>query len=197
VSLEDLKIDIRTASAITFCRQSLFNSRSWYFENADKFGLSGNYDDFRFQVGTQVNTSPNNVAIIGSAKFGYSLNPAKNFSEFGGNSDIDVVIVSPELFEQTWAQFRLALFRGYDWIQKRHATEIIRKYIVLSGSEHYDTAYLRDVAIMILQMRKTIRGSFKIQHSLNYRIYASWNDVEMYHVFGIEQLKDILEKVDA
>jgi len=189
-------MDIKTSSAITFCRQSLFNSKVWLFEDETAGLAVGSYDDFRFQVGNYLDTSPNNIAIVGSAKFGFSLHPEKNFKAFHPGSDIDVVIVSPALFEGTWAQFRLALLRGYDWIQKRHANEIIRKYIVLSGSEHYETTYLRDIAVMVMQMRKRVKEGFQIKRSLNYRIYAAWDDVEMYHVSGIEKLQELV-KSDA
>lgn len=46
------------------------------------------------------------VVIVGSANWGYSLNPGKAFKPFDDDSDVDVAIVSSQHFEETWKEIR-------------------------------------------------------------------------------------------
>jgi len=46
------------------------------------------------------------VEIVGSGNWGYSLNPKKAFKPFDHASDIDVAVVSPAEFEETWKHLR-------------------------------------------------------------------------------------------
>ena len=48
------------------------------------------------------NISPNQVIIVGSTKLGFSIAPEKLFRAFCDTSDIDVAIVSPELYVKVW-----------------------------------------------------------------------------------------------
>lgn len=49
---------------------------------------------------------PAPVYLVGSGNWGYSLNPDKGFKAFDMASDVDVAIVSAELFAQTWDHIR-------------------------------------------------------------------------------------------
>lgn len=44
----------------------------------------------------------NNIIIVGSGKLGFSIKPSKRFVPFGDESDIDIAIISPVLFEKYW-----------------------------------------------------------------------------------------------
>jgi hypothetical protein len=44
-----------------------------------------------------------NIAIVGSAKLGFSLNPDGYFNPFSDESDIDVVVVNETLFDEIWS----------------------------------------------------------------------------------------------
>lgn len=46
------------------------------------------------------------VRIMGSGNWGFSLNPDKNFRPFNDESDIDTVIISSREFENTWSELR-------------------------------------------------------------------------------------------
>ena len=49
----------------------------------------------------------NNVIIVGSGKLGFSIKPNKRYVEFGEDSDIDIAIISPKLFEEIWDEVTL------------------------------------------------------------------------------------------
>ena len=51
--------------------------------------------------------SVQHVAVMGSGNWRYSLNPDKGFREFCKTSDVDVAIVSSELFTELWEEMRM------------------------------------------------------------------------------------------
>ena len=66
--------------------------------------LSGDlYFDLRSEVAEHFQLHPNEVLVVGSAKLGFSIAPHKRYRHFGDESDIDVVLVSPSLFDEIWA----------------------------------------------------------------------------------------------
>jgi len=89
------------------------------------------YFDLRSEVAEEYAIHPNEVLVVGSAKLGFSIAPKKRYRHFADTSDIDVVIVSANLFDQIWravhhfwaqggywersAQFHEYLFQG--WIR--------------------------------------------------------------------------------
>lgn len=63
------------------------------------------YNVFRERVQTSVQGAEF-VAIVGSGNWRYSLNPDKNFREFGDGSDIDVAVISATQFNRLWEEMR-------------------------------------------------------------------------------------------
>ena len=47
----------------------------------------------------------NNIAIVGSAKMGFSLSPDKDYRDFNDESDIDLVLVSDGIYKSSWMAF--------------------------------------------------------------------------------------------
>jgi hypothetical protein len=45
---------------------------------------------------------PIDVFMVGSGKLGFTIKPNEQFRQFGDSSDIDIAIVSEELFERFW-----------------------------------------------------------------------------------------------
>jgi predicted nucleotidyltransferase len=92
---------------------------------------SAQYFDLRSEVADRYEVHPNEVLVVGSGKLGFSIAPTKLYRPFTDTSDIDVVIVSPKLFDRIWkavhhywdhggywersAQFKAYLFQG--WIR--------------------------------------------------------------------------------
>jgi hypothetical protein len=77
----------------------------FYSENLRIFKKSEDYIQFRESIG-KVITDIDFAAIVGSANWRFSLNPEKNFREFGSHSDVDVAIVSQKRFHSLWEQMR-------------------------------------------------------------------------------------------
>jgi hypothetical protein len=50
----------------------------------------------------KMNVPAENIAVVGSAKIGFSLSPDNFPRKFSSYSDIDVVVVSEPLFDEVW-----------------------------------------------------------------------------------------------
>lgn len=60
------------------------------------------YHQLREKIGAKFKVHPNEVMVVGSAKLGFSIAPQKRYQPFGDKSDIDVAIVSSDLFDSFW-----------------------------------------------------------------------------------------------
>ena len=55
-----------------FCENHLFADDAFLFSDT-KTGVTGNYDDFRTYIAKQFDVNAKAIAVVGSAKLGYSL----------------------------------------------------------------------------------------------------------------------------
>lgn len=184
---------INTMPSLEFCWNHLFDAEAWVFTAASGLSAVGTYHGFRVTVANAVNTSPNNIAIVGSGKYGFSMAPGKAMQPFREGSDIDVVIVSPELFEKVWRDIRTAVYSGYSNLKGMHSNQIILRFIVLDTVNKYSTKYLRDTALIIADLAKQLNLATRIQRPFKFRVYASWEDVEFYHSMGVSKLRDCIQ----
>src|SRR6185369_6827782 len=60
------------------------------------------WDSFRDALADNLSVSRADIRIVGSGRFGFSLKPGYRLRTFRVESDIDVVIVNPDLFDQLW-----------------------------------------------------------------------------------------------
>jgi hypothetical protein len=57
----------------------------------------------------------NEIVLVGSGKLGFSIKPNKRYSNFGDESDIDIAVVSTELFHKVWKEAFLYKKSGAYW----------------------------------------------------------------------------------
>jgi hypothetical protein len=183
---------IASMNPLDFCRSHLFDGEAWLFTHGSGLETPGSYHDFRVSVANAINTNPNNVAIIGSAKYGFSMSPAKAMRKFNEESDVDVVIVSQELFETVWTDIRTAIYNGYSHLKGLHSNQIILRFVVLESAKRYSTTYLRTTARIVESLARSLNLETRIQQPFKFRIYGSWSDVELYHSDGVSRLRDAL-----
>ena len=90
---------IESSTPQTLAREFLYTDTVRVFEDRSE------YDKFRSRIGELI-SHVEFSAIVGSGNWTYSLNPEKNFREFGEHSDIDVAIISPVRFHAFWEKMR-------------------------------------------------------------------------------------------
>jgi len=60
------------------------------------------YFDLKREIAANFSEHYTNIHMVGSAKLGFSIAPDKLWKRFSTESDIDIVIISPRLFENLW-----------------------------------------------------------------------------------------------
>ncbi|QGY79304.1 hypothetical protein [Sphingorhabdus lacus] len=194
---EEFRALIAACDPEKFCEEQLFQKKSWLFEDSGLDEISSTYEEFRQAIGVATGVDPADIRLVGSSRFGFSMNPkpAKRFRPFNDESDLDVLIVSEQLFSEIWAQFRHAYYNGYAWVKERHGGDIFRRFLYLLREDRYNTSYLRQAAKRMDEMTKEVLLQTGISRTLKYRIYANWTDAVSYHAHGIRKLQRDLQNV--
>src|SRR5437016_2101642 len=63
------------------------------------------YETFRQNVCAVIH-GVEQVSLVGTGNWGFSLNPYKTFKPFNSSSDIDVAVISQDQFNLTWEELR-------------------------------------------------------------------------------------------
>lgn len=191
--IDNFKESLRTQDLRLVYRKFLLGHKIWYFET--KIGTNDyaeTYDDFKIYMSEKLDLHVNNLAIVGSAKLGFSLAPKKNFKVFEDDSDIDLVIVSSSLYRNAWDAF-IDLSNRFHIHNYNHITSnIFRRFVSLKNPD-IRNEFFKDWSRKMDPCRKDLQTIFNIPHDINYRIYESWESVESYHVAGLSQIKILLE----
>lgn len=192
---DDIKNDLLKISVKAFYMKYLLRTDNWYFEkilNIEEKDIIHAVDDFKMLVSDAFGIGFNNVFMVGSAKLGVSLSPKKSFKPFideGENqSDIDIAIISSQLFDFFWRLFR----KSYSVTNKKYygyiSRGIYRGYISdknLLNIEECRVEWIKKSNVAT----KSLQHDMYFKHEIHYRIYRDWKDLEEYHIQSIEQLK--------
>lgn len=178
---------LRTKGAKAFIDSHLFDAHSWYFPSRNK----SEYEDFKDAISKVFGASPGDVAIVGSAKYGFSLAPDNEFRPFDiSNSDIDVVVVSPQLFNSTWNHLRQSYYGGDLGVKGAYEGGIFCRYVMVGTDTLLEGRRLRNMALILDKARKVATSSLAIEQVLKVRIYGSWTDAKAYHIWSADQLRE-------
>lgn len=181
--------DIQILNEKEIYQKYLLGSEIWYFK--DYLGLedySKSYDTFKHFVSNKLGIQFGNIAIVGSAKTGFSLAPKKFGNDFSEDSDFDLILVSPELYRKFWdayfdMHFQGQSIKGYNF----KTSEIFRRFISIKEPDPLHPT-LKAWIQQVETFNKDYQVKFDIYNIINYRIYESWKSVEKYHLRGIRQL---------
>jgi hypothetical protein len=174
------------------CQQVLFSSDMWLVTHKGLGSSAPVYDHMKRFFGSKLSMSNNNVAIVGSAKIGFSLNPTKSFRPFDDEvSDIDVVLVSPKRFSELWAEI-LALYYndGGNIIGARTRNDVFRKFVTLKRNENWPSKIFQEWHQTMDRLKRDFFTEFNVGNSIKYRIYESWEAAGSYHESGIRILRN-------
>ena len=194
--MEEFQRDLMTKSITWVYRKYLLGHDTWYFRSyLSNDNHAEVYDDMKIYMSEKLNIHVNNIAIVGSAKLGYSISPKvkKLFKVFSDKSDIDIAIVSPIIFEKSWSAFLELSQKGYLHNYQSITSNIFRGFVSLKYPDHR-SSFFREWNGMVEPCKRDLQTSFSISHDINYRIYQSWESVENYHCNGLLKLKDLIEE---
>lgn len=147
------------------------------------------YIKWRHLVATVLDVDPMAVQLVGSARLGYSLNPGKGFRKFHEGSDLDIAVVSPELFEKAWSELRGIIedelfSQKKNYLRKLVFDECIALDVVLprlSFGEQWSRS--RDLFV------QDLGGAF-LNREINYRLYRNHRSLRSYQVKSVNIARD-------
>lgn len=152
------------------------------------------YKDFRKEICDKFQIHPQNFTVIGSAKIGFSLKPKYYGRPFSEESDIDVVLVSDDLFQQLWIQlikFKKTTVFQLNYYQREKFKEL--QSILFYGSIRLDMVtddfpFAKDWWEFFNKLSTDKRfGPRRIRAM----IFKSWQHVSIYYEDGVAKLKEI------
>ncbi len=173
----------------------------WYFKNyLKKEDYSNVYDEFKKYIANNFKVSFQEVAIIGSAKTGFSLSPDKKekLQKFGTasdcTSDIDIVLISNRYFNKFWNMYLERKQKHYIKDYNYVTNCIFQKFITFKGFDAYEDEEYANWKKQTGEYQKILEAEFDILHPAHYRIFDSWSAAESYYKNSIDKLKIKLQE---
>lgn len=190
-SVNTIKTDIKNLSGKDFLMKYLLKSPNWYFseyQGMDSHQAIEQMEKLKAILNSKIGVAFHNVLMVGSGKIGCSLSPDKNFRNFNENSDIDIAIISLKLFYELWEKIRIASINEHIPRYPSIASSVFRGFINEKDFSSIDFAR-QHWNNKISDLNRCINEDINIYHTINYRIYRSWEDLEEYHIKGINTLR--------
>lgn len=160
------------------------------------------WDAFRDEIGAHLGVVRGEIRIVGSGRFGFSTKPGVNLRGYRDTSDIDVVIVNHDLFDQLWISILEAAY------PRSPNTERIGGWFANRRNELY-TGWLTPMEIKLdvtifgpkakpvldfnLQWFNALKQAsrhFPRRHEdITGRLYRTWRHAELYHLHSLAALR--------
>lgn len=147
--------------------------------------LASDYSDFRSQVRAQF-ASSEEIYVVGSGNWGFSLNPKKLWSPFSSTSDIDTAIVSEKLYIETWNELREAHRSGW------HSMSNFDRMSVRRNGENVYCGFASP--LWIPQQRHPLRYGFKSAANKLSTALVGHRSVTMMFFRNITELMDYYKR---
>ena len=203
-SLKEIQNDLKKLTEKQFYTKHIIRSDNWYFESymgKSPDGVIRLIDDYRLIISESFHVSFNSVMVVGSGKLGYSLSPpdesnpsnSKMFLPFNDNekvrkvSDLDIAIISSEIFHKYWKIFRNSYKTRFKYTYQHLYNELYRGYINERNIMEVDGCR-KQWNEAALVSKKKLRSELYFKHDISYRIYRSWEDFEDYNLQNIRKI---------
>lgn len=151
------------------------------------------YAKWRHKLAIGLGVDPSALLITGSAAFGISLNPHKNYKYFNDQSDIDVAVVSDYHFMEGWRTLRNIGSKKHQLSPKikQSIEDHVKKYI-------YWGTIATDKLLHLLPYGKLWSDAIEIAskveptngRTINVRIYKDLDSLRAYQVANLSKLKN-------
>jgi hypothetical protein len=149
--------------------------------------------ELKQEVAEHFDIHPSEVVVVGSSKLGFSIAPQKRYRHFGDESDIDVAIVSPTLFDSIWHSVRRFRRDGGYWPEfDDFSRYLFGGWIRPDKLPRSRTFPLRDDWWnFFIELTKSERyGRYKVRGAL----YRTWLHIEDYQKVCIEDCRQDQEQ---
>ena len=163
-------------------QEYVFTGVPYAFRDAE-----GDYEALRSHLAVNLQLPVEDLTIVGSGRIGFSLEPDTFGIPFGPEKDLDVVVWL-ELLRMSPAQFG-ALSR-----QQKKRVNDHRQNEIYWG--RLWPANLLGIAPSARRWVEAFRGISRnprlAYHETNGRLYRTWDHAQIYHMYGLQQLRLVL-----
>src|SRR5438128_10586931 len=150
------------------------------------------YDVLRTSLGTALHLSADSMTVVGSGRIGFSLSPEKYGTPFLPESDLDVVVVSAEMFDVAWFDL-LRLGRKYlnlrkqvqSWVDAHRENHVYFGFIIpdrLPGAVAVSPTWFRT-------FRGLARNPSLAGRDVNGRLYRTWDHVYVHQLYSLRRIQ--------
>ena len=150
------------------------------------------YAVWRHLLAKELGVDASALLITGSAAFGVSLNPYKNYRYFDDSSDIDVAVISDYHFMEAWRTLRNigTELHGMSPKVKQSVTDHVQRYI-------YWGTIATDKLLPLFSFGKKWSNGLEtiskmaptISRKINVRVYKDLDSLRAYQVNNLTKLK--------
>ena len=159
-----------------------------YRSNAD------DYSTLLTHLETSLEVDQQHITVVGSGRIGFSLDPDRFGIPFRESSDIDVVVVSSELFDRVWIDLlRLSptRFRGLPWPVRAK----LRENIYWGRLWPDQLVGVTPVSLVWFNAFKGVSRFPRLaQRDVKGRLYRLWDHARLYHSYGLKQISAMLQR---
>ena len=187
--------DLKKLSIEQIYNKYVIGGDVWYFKSKFDKSWFEKYDEFKLFISQKLEVHYNDIALAGSAKLGFSINPEKKFKVFDDDSDIDIIIISQKYYYLFWNAY---IKDSYSDIKTKNFSKIcfciFRRYISLEGFTIYNPTYSEWLK-KTQDFEKDLQSEFEITHDVHYRIFESWDAAKDYYISSIKKVKEKVEEI--
>lgn len=171
------------------------------------FVFAGNdtaWAEFRNEIALGLGADPATIRVVGSGRLGFSLKPSNNLRGFQDTSDIDVVVVNPNLFDDLWLRVLNAAYprppNQGDQAQRDRQRELYTGWLSPMALR-FDTRLGGERVRPALDFKTSWFNVFKdaSRHVIRRhedvaaRLYRTWEHANLYHLDSVRALRRSLE----
>jgi len=153
------------------------------------------YDTLRTTLGVALRLSSDAMTVIGSGRIGFSLAQEKFGAPFSPKSDLDVVVVSAELFDKHGSTFCGSVAgicslqkTVQSWIDTHKESHIFWGFILpdrLPGAVAISPIWFRT-------FRGLARNPSLAGRDVNGRLYRTWDHVHVHQLYSLRKIQQNL-----
>lgn len=155
------------------------------------------YETLLTTLGTALSIGKESMTVVGSGRIGFSLSPEKYGVPFSPQSDLDIVVVSPDLFDRAWFDL-LRLGGKYfglektvkSWVDTHKENNVFWGFILpnrLPGAVKLSYRWFRT-------FRGLGRNPSLAGRAVNGRLYRTWDHVHVHQLHSLRKIQQTLHK---
>lgn len=179
--IQDFQKDLGSLSDGVVVQKHITSGESYILDEDQYFAL-------KQEVAEHFKLHPSQIILVGSGKLGFSIAPNKKYRFFRDESDLDLAIVSADLFQALWAEVFEYWTDGGFWEKSRDFKDyLFRGWLrpdFLPPSLESSRGWFEFFRILTASHRF---GPYKISAG----VYQSWHHLEIYQQRAVTQCRSI------